>query len=82
MTRLWQSLYRDLASRYPTVMIFENSGESIGQTQHHPHGQAFGVSLMPLFLEREMETVALDDAAGRGCPFCRVQSELTEASTR
>ena len=77
VTRLWQSLYRDLSSRYPTVMIFENSGESIGQTQRHPHGQAFGVSLFPLFLQREMETVELDAAAGRGCPFCRVQSELT-----
>jgi len=79
VTRLWQSLYRDLASRYPTVMIFENSGESIGQTQYHPHGQAFGVSLVPPFLAREMETVDLDDAAGRGCPFCRVLSELTDS---
>ncbi len=29
VTLLWRDLYRDLASRYPTVMIFENSGESI-----------------------------------------------------
>lgn len=77
VTRLWQRLYRDLASRYQTVMIFENSGESIGQTQPHPHGQAFGISLVPPFLEREMETVELDDSAGLGCPFCRIQSELS-----
>ncbi len=25
----WCDLYRDLAARYPTVMIFENSGELI-----------------------------------------------------
>ena len=80
VTLLWQELYRDLASRYPTVMIFENSGESIGQTQHHPHGQAFGVAVIPPILEREMETVVMDDAAGRGCPFCRVRSELTESA--
>ena len=80
VTLLWRELYRDLASRYPTVMIFENSGESIGQTQHHPHGQAFGVAVIPPILEREMETVVLDDAAGRGCPFCRVRSELTESA--
>lgn len=79
VTRLWQSLYCDLASRYPTVMIFENSGESIGQTQHHPHGQAFGVSFIPPLLEREMETVEMDEVVGRGCPFCRVQSELTNS---
>lgn len=80
VTLLWRELYRDLASRYPTVMIFENSGESIGQTQHHPHGQAFGVAIIPPILEREMETVVMDDTAGRGCPFCRVRSELTESA--
>ncbi len=78
VTQLWRDLYRDLASRYPTVMIFENSGEAIGQTQRHPHGQTYGVSVVPPTLEREMETVALDDAAGRGCPFCRVREELSD----
>ena len=29
-------LYNDLATRYATVMIFENSGAAIGQTQYHP----------------------------------------------
>jgi len=74
---LWRELYCDLASRYPAVMIFENSGEAIGQTQYHPHGQAFGVSVIPPILEREFETVVQDDLAGRGCPFCRVCAELT-----
>lgn len=78
VTRLWRDLYRDLAARYAAVMIFENSGEAIGQTQHHPHGQAYGVSELPPVLERELETVVQDDEAGRGCPFCRVQAELSE----
>jgi UDPglucose--hexose-1-phosphate uridylyltransferase len=79
VTLLWRDLYRDLASRYPTVMIFENSGESIGQTQYHPHGQAFGVSVIPPILERELETVVQDEREGRGCPFCRVRTELSES---
>ncbi len=58
-------------------MIFENSGEAIGQTQHHPHGQAFGLSVIPPTLERELETVVQEEAAGRGCPFCRVRAELS-----
>jgi len=78
VTRLWRDLYCDLAARYPTVMIFENNGEAIGQTQHHPHGQTFGVSVIPPTLEREMETVEQDDKAGRGCPFCRVRDELSD----
>ena len=77
VTRLLRDLYRDLATRYPAVMIFETSGEAIGQTQHHPHGQAYGVSELPPTLELELETVRREDAAGRGCPFCRVQAELT-----
>jgi len=77
VTLLWRDLYRDLASRYPTVMIFENSGESIGQTQHHPHGQAYGVSFIPPVLERELETVLQNDREGRGCPFCLVRAELS-----
>jgi len=76
VTHLWRDLYCDLASRYPTVMIFENSGEAIGQTQHHPHGQAFGVSIIPPTLERELETVVQDEAAVAGFPFCRVAVEL------
>jgi len=78
ITRLWRDLYRDVASRYPAVMVFENSGTAIGQTQFHPHGQTFGVSVVPPFLEREVETVVLDDTAGRGCPFCRVRDELSD----
>jgi len=76
VTYLWRDLYCDLASRYPTVMIFENSGTSIGQTQYHPHGQAFGISIIPPTLECEMETVKQEVSAGRGCPFCRVREEF------
>jgi len=60
-------------------MIFENSGEAIGQTQHHPHGQAYGVSVIPPILEREFETVVQDDKEGLGCPFCRVRAKLSES---
>ncbi|HLH61946.1 MAG TPA: hypothetical protein VKV20_09695 [Ktedonobacteraceae bacterium] len=79
VTLLWRDLYRDLASRYLSVMIFENSGEAIGQTQHHPHGQAFGVSVIPPLLERELETVLKDDSEGKGCRFCRVREEMTNS---
>jgi UDPglucose--hexose-1-phosphate uridylyltransferase len=78
VTQLWRDLYNDLASRYVTVMIFENSGKAIGQTQYHPHGQAFGISIIPPTLEREMETVVQDEETGRGCPFCRVRAELSD----
>lgn len=77
VTKLWRDVYNDLSSRYRTVMIFENSGTAIGQTQFHPHGQAYGVSVLPAILEREFETVVIDNEAGSGCPFCRVREELS-----
>ncbi len=77
VTRLWRDLYQRLAERYAAVMIFENSGASIGQTQQHPHGQAYGFSHIPPTLERELETVLEDDGLGRGCPFCRVCAEVS-----
>jgi UDPglucose--hexose-1-phosphate uridylyltransferase len=80
VTFLWRDLYRSLAERYVAVMIFENSGASIGQTQTHPHGQAYGVAIIPPILERELETVIQDDERGHGCTFCRVQKELTDTS--
>jgi UDPglucose--hexose-1-phosphate uridylyltransferase len=78
VTLLWRDLYRDLSERYACVMIFENHGEAIGQTQHHPHGQAYGISVIPPTLEREMETVLRAEAEEQGCPFCRMRKELTE----
>lgn len=78
VTKLWREVYNDLSSRYRTVMIFENSGTAIGQTQFHPHGQAYGVSVLPATLEREFETVVIDNEAGSGCPFCRVSEELSD----
>ncbi|MGH2510547.1 MAG: galactose-1-phosphate uridylyltransferase, partial [Ktedonobacteraceae bacterium] len=71
VTRLWRDVYCDLAQRYASVMIFENSGAEIGQTQAHPHGQAYGLAVVPPVLECELQTVAREYAAGRGCPFCR-----------
>jgi UDPglucose--hexose-1-phosphate uridylyltransferase len=78
VTLQWRDLFRDLTTRYAAVMIFENSGESIGQTQFHPHGQAYNVSIIPPALQVELETTLQDEAAGRGCPFCRVRAELSD----
>lgn len=77
VTRLWRDLYRDLASRYASVMIFENSGEAIGQTQQHPHGQAYGLAQIPPLLQRELETVIQAHEQGQGCPFCRARTALS-----
>ena len=72
---LWQELHARLAPRYACVMTWETSGAVIGQTQRHPHGQTYAVSEIPPLLTRELESVASADAAGVGCPFCRILGE-------
>lgn len=63
--RLWRDTYADLAGRWRTVLIFENSGEEIGQTQAHPHGQAYGLAVTPTRIAREREGI------GPECALCR-----------
>lgn len=70
VVRLWQEIYERLAPRYPVVMTWETSGEEIGQTQRHPHGQTYGISVMPELLQREMEAVRRAEENGLLCPFC------------
>jgi UDPglucose--hexose-1-phosphate uridylyltransferase len=67
---LWQTVYADLSSRYACVMTWETSGAEIGQTQFHPHGQTYAVSVLPDVLVRELAAVERSLAAGDGCPFC------------
>lgn len=67
---LWQQVYADLSQRYPCVMTWETSGEAIGQTQRHPHGQTYGISIMPEMLAKELALVERAEAEGHGCPFC------------
>jgi UDPglucose--hexose-1-phosphate uridylyltransferase len=70
---LWQDLYAELAPRYACVMTWETSGAVIGQTQRHPHGQAYGVAVVPPMLARELESIKRSHVAGNGCPFCTFQ---------
>jgi UDPglucose--hexose-1-phosphate uridylyltransferase len=67
---LWQELYARLAPRYAAVMTWETCGAEIGQTQRHPHGQTYALSVVPDYLARELAYVEREAEAGRVCPFC------------
>ena len=72
VVRVWQTLYTDLAARYACVMIFENSGAEIGQTQRHPHGQTYALSQLPDVIARELTAAQRAAEAGHGCIFCNL----------
>lgn len=57
LVRVWIDRYQELYTysyvRY--VMPFENRGEEVGVTLHHPHGQIYAYSFLPPILAREVE---------------------------
>lgn len=70
---VWADRYRELgaldAVRY--VLIFENKGEAIGVTLHHPHGQIYGYPFLPPRPARELAAArAFRTEHSGGCLHC------------
>lgn len=81
---VWRDRYRELAAlpyvKY--VYLFENKGEAIGVTLHHPHGQLYAFPFIPPRLERELESLrAHREATGR-CLLCDVVTAEREDGRR
>ena len=55
---VWAERYADLGSRPEVnyVYIFENKGEEVGVTLHHPHGQIYALPFVPPFAALELES--------------------------
>jgi UDPglucose--hexose-1-phosphate uridylyltransferase len=54
------------------VMVFENTGEAIGVTMPHPHGQIYAFPFLPPLVETELRSAA-DHQRERGrCLHCEV----------
>jgi UDPglucose--hexose-1-phosphate uridylyltransferase len=77
LVRVWRDRYEDLGARpdIDYVFIFENKGEAIGVTIHHPHGQIYAFSFIPPKVERAIKSeVAHLEKTGR-CLHCDVIAE-------
>ncbi|HVF76647.1 MAG TPA: galactose-1-phosphate uridylyltransferase [Acidimicrobiales bacterium] len=71
---VWADRYAALGARdeIDYVFIFENKGEAVGVTLHHPHGQVYGYPEIPPIAEAEMEAGALHLAINGTCVVCDV----------
>jgi UDPglucose--hexose-1-phosphate uridylyltransferase len=55
----WIDRYRDLfAKGCQAVLPFENRGDAVGVTLHHPHGQIYGFADIPVVQQRAIEAFA------------------------
>jgi len=62
------------------VFAFENKGESIGVTLHHPHGQIYAYPFIPPLIEREVDAANEYLADHDRCLWCAlVEQEATDA---
>lgn len=80
---VWADRFAELGAleyvRY--VFIFENKGEKIGVTLHHPHGQIYAFPTVPPVAESELtSSYVFKERAGQ-CLFCHIlEREVAEGS--
>ncbi len=77
LVQVWTDRFRELSKlefvKY--VFIFENKGEAIGVTLHHPHGQIYAYPFVPPRVERELEQSKKHTAETNRCLLCDVLKE-------
>jgi UDPglucose--hexose-1-phosphate uridylyltransferase len=77
LLRVWRDRYLELGSRpgIRYVMVFENRGEMVGVTLHHPHGQIYAFPFVPPIPGRELAASrAHRERTGR-CLMCDAMEE-------
>ncbi|HWP63228.1 MAG TPA: galactose-1-phosphate uridylyltransferase [Candidatus Binatia bacterium] len=64
------------------VFPFENRGEAIGVTLHHPHGQIYAYPMIPPVIAREVASARGHDAATGRCLWCDLLAQEEAARSR
>ena len=69
---VWSARTVELGSRPEVayVYIFENKGESVGVTLHHPHGQIYAYPYIPSLLGREVASAQARQSEAGDCLWC------------
>ena len=81
LIQVWQDRYLDLGKKdeIDYVFIFENKGEAIGVTIHHPHGQIYAFPFVPPKVQREIDSEDEHYAKTNRCLHCDiVQNEIEQ----
>jgi UDPglucose--hexose-1-phosphate uridylyltransferase len=74
LVRVWTDRFRELGELefVEYVFIFENKGEAIGVTLHHPHGQIYAYPFVPPHVARELEQSKAHKERTGHCLLCDV----------
>lgn len=76
---VWAQRFADLAAdpRVAYVLPFENKGEAVGVTLHHPHGQVYAYPDVPPRPARELAAARRHRERTGRCVFCDVAASET-----
>lgn len=74
LVEVWADRYEQLGRRQEVayVLVFENKGEAMGVTLHHPHGQIYGYPEIPPRARVELTTALRHLEAHGTCVHCDV----------
>ncbi|HUQ34083.1 MAG TPA: galactose-1-phosphate uridylyltransferase [Pyrinomonadaceae bacterium] len=77
LVQVWTDRFRalDALAFVDYVFIFENKGEAIGVTLHHPHGQIYAYPFIPPRILTELEQSRAHFEKTRSCLICDIMSE-------
>ncbi len=77
LLRVWRDRFQELSAiefvRY--VFIFENKGEAIGVTLHHPHGQIYAYPFIPPLIDKELKRSREHQENSGRCLLCDILLE-------
>jgi len=72
LIKVWRDRYQNLGGKEEIdyVLIFENRGEEVGVTLHHPHGQIYAFPYVPKVPAQELEAAKQHYEKTERCLFC------------
>jgi UDPglucose--hexose-1-phosphate uridylyltransferase len=64
------------------IHIFENTGEAIGVTMPHPHGQIYGLPMTPPLVQRELDSTREHMRLTSKCLYCALLADELKVGKR
>ena len=74
LIQVWTDRYQELGSKpgIEYVYIFENRGEAVGVTLHHPHGQIYAFPFIPPIPKQELAAAKQHYEKHGTCLYCDI----------
>ncbi len=84
LVRVWRDRFEtlELHSFVKYVFIFENKGEAVGVTLHHPHGQIYAYPFVPPVVAKELVQTEKYFNENHRCLLCDVLDKELEVKDR